>query len=420
MKLIRKLIQFFILNFSLLIFSHSIAIADLPTELQDLITTADQFFQNRQWSEAQPLYQKIIDQFPDLPHGYIGVGLCAVHSQNYDQAISTLLKADDLSPNNPQIQAELANAYFRDRQLDNADQWYQKAIDGVGENVPLSWLINLGILETDRNELDQARHYYILAIQLYPNSKTACYNLGMLLLNENRLDEADACFETALEIDPKMATAIYGRGRIATKRKNWKLAKSFYESAITIDQDRAEFYLALSRACLKLGENSEAEIATKRYRQIRSRDYFREAQKFLDRKNLQTAIAKLKRAIETDATSVSAIAELASVQIAIGDLESARSTLDRGLSANANWAQGYWWRGQVHLQLNDHDSAETDFRSAMRFAPKIATPKHSLAKLLLDQNKNLEEALKLARSAFELDPSDQHRETLKKIEKKFD
>ena len=59
---------------------------------------------------------------------------------------------------------------------------------------PVAWYVALGQIETERGNLEQARRYYIVAVQLHPETTAAYNNLGHVLLKLNRIDEADAVF----------------------------------------------------------------------------------------------------------------------------------------------------------------------------------------------------------------------------------
>ena len=65
------------------------------------------------------------------------------------------------------VQAKLAAAYHRNKDLDEADTWFQKAVKGAGEDAPAAWYVALGQIETERGNLEQARRDYIVAVQLH-------------------------------------------------------------------------------------------------------------------------------------------------------------------------------------------------------------------------------------------------------------
>ena len=194
-----------------------------------------------QFSEAYHLYKALSKDAPKFPIIHIGIGNTSAKLGNYTNAISAFQHALELIVALPQterfaieptVQAKLASAYHRNKQLDEADKWFQKAVKGAGENTPVNWYIALGQIETERGNLENARRYYIVAVQLAPGTTAAYNNLGHVLLKLNRIDEADAVFREALTLDKPLASAAFGRGEVAAKRGELTKAKSFYQQAI--------------------------------------------------------------------------------------------------------------------------------------------------------------------------------------------
>ena len=140
------------------------------------------------------LYQTLSKQAPDFPIVYIGEGDAAAKLKDYPTAITAFQRALRLLSTQSQgditisrlqltVQGKLAAAYHRNKQLDAADTWFQKAVKGAGEDAPVAWYVALGQIETERGNLEQARRYYIVAVQLQPETTAAYNNLGHVLLN---------------------------------------------------------------------------------------------------------------------------------------------------------------------------------------------------------------------------------------------
>ena len=181
-------------------------IADYPKAFQKQLRNAQYAFQAEEWHEALRLYQALAKQAPEFPIVSIGEGDAAAKLKDYPTAITAFQRALQRLSTQPQgnitisrlqltVQAKLAAAYHRNKQLDEADMWFQKAVKGAGEDAPVAWYVALGQIETERGNLEQARRYYIVAVQLHPETTAAYNNLGHVLLKLNRLDEADAVSE---------------------------------------------------------------------------------------------------------------------------------------------------------------------------------------------------------------------------------
>ena len=152
------------------------------------------------------------------------------------------------------VQAKIATAYHRNKQLDEADTWFQKAVKGAGEETPAAWYVALGQIETERGNLEQARRYYIVAVQLHPDTTAAYNNLGHVLLKLNRIDEADAVFREALVQDETLASAAFGRGEVAVKRGQLDVAEHFYEHATQQAPQEPIFHKSLADVLRDIGD----------------------------------------------------------------------------------------------------------------------------------------------------------------------
>ena len=125
----------------------------------------------------------------------------------------------------------------------------------------------------------------------------------------------------------------------------------------------------------------------------------------------------MKLSVDADPTLVEAVQDLAYLQTQLDDLTAAESTLSLGLLNKPNWAPGYWQRGKIKKRISDFIGAESDFRKAIKLSPDAAPPKISLAKLLVETGKNLDQALELAQTAIEIDPKPEFQEVMKMIRK---
>ena len=139
-----------------------------PKTFQKQLKDAQLAFQAEKWDKAFHLYQALAEEAPEFPIVYIGKGDAAAKLKDYSTAITAFQYVLQLLSTQPTrlqvtVQAKLATAYHRNKQLDEADMWFQKAVKGAGEDAPVAWYVALGQIETERGNLEQARRYYIVA-----------------------------------------------------------------------------------------------------------------------------------------------------------------------------------------------------------------------------------------------------------------
>ena len=367
-------------------------ITDYPKRFQKQLKDAQQAFQAEQWQEASRLYRALAEEAPTLPIVHIGEGDTAAKLKDYPTAITAFQRAlrhlsteqqANISVARLQfiVQAKLAAAYHRNKQLDEADMWFQKAIKGAGEDAPAAWYVALGQIETERGNLEQARRYYIVAVQLHPETTAAYNNLGHVLLKLNRIDEADAVFREALTQDETLASAAFGRGEVGIRRGQLDVARRFYEHAVQHAPHEPTFHKSLADVLRGIGNSEAAEVAEARYRRTLAERYLRQAHWFIEKKQLQDALARLQKALETDDMFIPALKDYAYVQMQLGELAAAQQTYQRVLTAEPTSRQALLHLGMIEANLGNLTNAAAHYLTLIRHDPDFMDTYVQLANL---------------------------------------
>ena len=367
-------------------------IADYPKAFQKQLKDAQYAFQAEEWHEALRLYQALAKKAPDFPIVYIGEGDAAAKLKDYPTAIIAFQRALQLLSTQPQgnitrsrlqltVQAKLAAAYHRNKQLDEADMWFQKAVKGAGEDTPVAWYVALGQIETERGNLEQARRYYIVAVQLHPETPAAYNNLGHVLLKLNRIDEADAVFREALTQDETLASAAFGRGEVSARRGQFAIAQRFFERAIRHAPDEPIFHKSLADVLRNMKNNGEAEAAEARYRRKLAERYRRQAHWFIEKRQPQNALIPLQKAFETDETFIPALKDYAYVQMQLGKLADAKQSYQRVLTIEPNSRQALLHLGMIAAKLGNQSAAVSHYLALIQHEPDFMDTYVQLANL---------------------------------------
>ena len=367
-------------------------ITDYPKAFQKQLKDAQRALQAEKWYEALRLYQALAKNAPEFPIVYIGKGDAAAKLRDYPTAITAFQRALQRLSTQPQgditrsrlqltVQAKLAAAYHRNKQLDEADMWFQKAIKGAGEDTPAAWYVALGQIETERGNLEQARRYYIVAVQLHPDTTAAYNNLGHVLLKLNRIDEADAVFREALTQDETLASAAFGRGEIGARRGQFAIAQRFYERAIRHAPNEPIFHKSLADALRNMGNNEEAEAAEARYRRTLAERYRRQAHWFIENGESQRALTPLQQALEVDETFIFALKDYAYIQMQLGELGDAKQSYQRVLSIEPTSRQALLHLGMIEAKLGNQAAAVSHHLSLIQYEPDFMDTYVQLANL---------------------------------------
>lgn len=367
-------------------------VSDASKAFQEQLKDAQHAFQAEEWHEALRLYQALTKKAPEFPIVHIGAGDAAAKLKDYPTAITAFQRALQRLSTQPQaditrsrlqitVQAKLAAAYHRNKQLDEADIWFQKAVKGAGEDAPVAWYLALAQLETERGNLEQARRYYIVAVQLHPETTAAYNNLGHVLLKLNRIDEADAVFREALTQDGTLASAAFGRGEVNVRRGQFAAAQRFYERAIRHAPEEPTFHKSLADVLRNIGHNGEAEVVERRYRRTLAERYRRQSHWFLEKRQPQRALIPLQKAIEADETFIPALKDYAYVQMKLGELTEAKRSYQHVLKIEHHSRQALLHLGMIDAKLGNQAAAVSHYLALIQHEPNFMDTYVQLANL---------------------------------------
>ena len=153
-----------------------------------------------------------------------------------DEAIQVLQRVVKLRPDNAQAHFWLANAYYANHQLSQAEQELRR----------------------------------VLALQ--PNNQTALLHLGFTQLGNHELDQAQQTFSQIATTDTSSAEAHLGMALIAAERGKHDVAAREFKNAIGLGAANVAYYeLALSYN--KLKQYDDAIAALKKYQSAEGDNY---------------------------------------------------------------------------------------------------------------------------------------------------
>jgi protein O-mannosyl-transferase len=125
---------------------------------------------------------------------------------------------------------------------------------------PDSWMAhnNLGILQSEKGDLDDAILKYQRALELHPNYPEALYNLGSALLQKDKPGEAIQLCEKALRLQPNDPDAHVVLGNAFMAQRDVDRAIHHYRQALAIRPDDSNAHHNLGVALEEKGERQQA------------------------------------------------------------------------------------------------------------------------------------------------------------------
>ncbi|HWY41314.1 MAG TPA: tetratricopeptide repeat protein [Chthoniobacterales bacterium] len=125
---------------------------------------------------------------------------------------------------------------------------------------PGSWMAynNLGVVEFDKGNIDDAISKYERSLELHPDYPEALYNLGSALLQKGRTEEAIELCEKALELQPGDVDAHVVLGNALMVKQDVDGAISHYRAALSLRPEDTNAHHNLGVALQQQGKGEEA------------------------------------------------------------------------------------------------------------------------------------------------------------------
>ena len=214
-------------------------------------------------SEAEAIYQQILQADPKQPDALHLLGVLAHQAGKHDIAVDLITKSLAENPYFPDAHNNLGNVYKDMGRLDEAVTSYQKGLKIKPDYFEAH--NNLGIVLRDLGRPDEAVASYRKALAIKSDFAEAHNNLGNALHDLGKLDEAVESHQKALVLNPQyaeahnnLANAFKDLGRLDKQPEHLEKAVESYHKALAIKPDLAGAYNNLGNVLKDQGRLDEA------------------------------------------------------------------------------------------------------------------------------------------------------------------
>lgn len=263
----------------------------------------------------------------------------------------------------------------------------------------------MGVILLAMKKEDEARKGLQNAISLNP---TAHYysNLGELERNAGNLDEAEEAFRKANELDPKYPQAYNNYGILCFDRGDFEEAVKKYEQCIELLPDYPEVHNNLGNALRALKRNDEAMAEYERA--VELREAYPEAYNNMGSalradERYEEAEFCYRKALSLNRTYAEAINNLATLFMSRDNLDEALRVLDDGLKAGVKTVPILLTVARVQLRKGNHDQAQQACQMALQDEPESIEAFTVLGQISHDLDM-YDDAIRNFEKAIELDP----------------
>lgn len=186
------------------------------------------------------------------------LGLSYMQEQNITLALKEFLLAEEVDPDNADIQASLGQAYQLKKALPLAEKHYLRAVKLKPDDPRLQ--NNIGSLYLDMKRWDEAGRYFQTAASnlLFTNPEVALTGLGFAHYNQGRYHDAIAAYKQALGQDPRYLQAHFRLGEAYYALDKLDLAITAYQQAQALAPGEALIHYQLGLCFMKKDQKHKA------------------------------------------------------------------------------------------------------------------------------------------------------------------
>jgi tetratricopeptide (TPR) repeat protein len=350
--------------------AHSLVdavIAKEPRNLRALLMKAQWLTLEGKPKEALERAQAAVKSEPRSAEAHFAVGSLQAQLRLRKEAIAEFSEALRLNPRMSRAQVALSRLNLAEGLADTAVSFAESALNASPNDPQARLSLVRGLIA--RRDTVRAEQELAPLVKQFPKAADVYVLDAAVKVQKKDLPGARAAYSHALELAPTSTAAVVGLA-------NLDLAQNKLADA------RAR----IDRAMAAAPKNVELLIAS--------------AQAYGLQKDFAKAEANLRTAIEVDSTSSRAYALLASLLLASGKTDQARSEFDQMAkrdSANVGWST--MAAMIVHSQPNKREEAKKRYEDILKASPNAPVAANNLAWIYQEDNQNLDEALRLAQGA---------------------
>jgi tetratricopeptide (TPR) repeat protein len=232
--------------------------------------------------QAADYFDRALKIKPDDEKAFAGRATVGLMNREYKKTESRLREYLSRHPQSSRVRAVLANAYFENSQIEEAEAEAERAlaIDARDKDA----LQVLALVKMIQKEPNEARKLAEQSLAIFPydanmrrllaqlvdgragysqwisDNARKYYEQGRELKQSGNFNEAQVLFEKALSLEPRYYRALIALGDIWLREDDYKRAATTARMAMAVDANGASAHLELSYANLGIQERARIEI----------------------------------------------------------------------------------------------------------------------------------------------------------------
>ena len=382
------------------------------------LESGDRYFAKNEYRAAAIQFRNALQADPKFAEAHYQLARTYLKLQDWNNAYSELATTVELQPDNNEARLDLANLLVAAGDLKQA-QAQIDVLSGKEADNPDVYLAKAGLLSAQQ-QVSSAIQVLQKAIVLRPQRGDLYLSLALLQLRSNLLEAAEGNFRKAIELTPKPMAAELALAGYYQSQRRYPEAEQQLLRASEVDRQDPEPSIALARLYMVEGNKSAAENLLKKsktafpdnsmgyrllgdfYFAVGDYDDAIQEYKELNRehpkdlvvsknyvqlliiKNRLDEATKLNEAVlKSKPGDVDALVGRGQIQIALGHLSDAISTLQTAINDDPNSGPAYYQLGVAYDRERQPEQAEKAWQDAVHHRPDLIEAQRALARFAL-------------------------------------
>lgn len=301
----------------------------------------------------------------------------------YSPDIRSVSKKINLSPDNPELYYNRANAFYFEGNFKQAVADIDYAIELDSANALYEYFRAKSLISGDTANSKEAIKSFKKSIRLEPKYVESMLEYGKLLIARQMYDEAEKVYFETNRIDPSNPAPYFYLGIMAKEMKDTQKSMALFEKTLVYDGNH---YDAIMQLANFYAESLNDKALALFDRAAKINPYFDEPiyakALFLQRKHLYKDAAGLyEQVVKMNPGHILCRYNLAYINVLFNNFDIAKKLLTEVIDLDPENSDAYALRGLVNEKQKNNSSAMIDYQTALQYNKDQKSAKEGLKRI---------------------------------------